>query len=124
MGSGYHQDDYYYGNKDMMDGTGRKEGFEENDKEGIQQSQVIGTDPDGGRSHNSHVVGANSLSVDSGIVLHSKNIGERINGRYHDELEDGSNMGGIVPPYFINHRLGPFMPPPSSDSESESPSGG
>ena len=120
MYSGYHQD-YYYGDK--MDGTGRKEGFDEDDKEGIQQSQVIGTDPDGGRSHNPHMMGANSLSVDSGIVLHPKNIiGDRVNGRYHDELEEGVNMG--IGGYFINRRLGPFMHPASSDSESESPSGG
>lgn len=130
FGGGYRQKpplDYYYSDKDVMGGAGRKDGFNEEDKEGTQQSQVIGTEQDGGRSHNPHGIGGNSLSVDSGIVMHSKGgmnlSGDQMNGRYHNERgDDGGNMG--IGPYFINRSLGPFMHPLSSDSESESPSGG
>lgn len=95
---------------------GRKKDFDNEEKD-VQQSQV-GSETEGGYSH---VLGGgnNLLSADSGIMNMSN---DRINGRYHDEREDGGGVG--IVPYFKNHSLGGLFMPNSSDSESESTSGG
>ena len=95
-----------------------KEGFEEDNKDGGQQSQVM--EQDGVRSHNPQMMSNAPLSADSGIVMHPRNVGG--NGRYHDDRGDGMNMG--IGPYFMGRSIGPYVHPVSSDSESESPSGG
>ena len=119
----YHQKrEYYYGDKEAAGGERGKEGFIDEDKDGVQQSQVS---EEGVRTHNPHVM-SNSLSVDSGIVMHPRNqtVGsDRMNNnRFHEDRDEGGNIG--IPPYLITRSLGPFMHHHvSSDSDSESPSG-